>query len=341
MAERKAAEREAAPLDSAELLKRNEALMAKLKTGTATRADGAKLTATMDAIEARKTEADAIRKSMSQAELIKRNEALMAKVKAGTATRADVEKAAIVTGAIEKRSATLTSIAKETDIAALMKRNADLMKPLAKGTATRADEEAIKAVMKRKEEMDEELKAERARETAAKLTRARAELRLTMRKTEVRDVMNMVKESERFGLCFMVDATGSMASYIEQVKTQVTKIATDVQRTNPHLSLRVGFVGYRDALDGDGATRCLTSLTALSNSSPAWALSPRTAAATDVRTSRAASATCFRCRGSTRLAFSSSSPTRHPTAAGTTTVATTTTPRATMAFPASCIGSRA
>lgn len=72
---------------------------------------------------------------------------------------------------------------------------------------------------------------------------------MTIRKTEVKDMMDRIKDSEKTDMVFMVDATGSMGGAIEAVKTQITKIATDVQRTNPNLKLRVAFVGYRDELE--------------------------------------------------------------------------------------------
>ena len=72
---------------------------------------------------------------------------------------------------------------------------------------------------------------------------------MTIRKTEVKDMMDRIKDSEKTDMVFMVDATGSMGGAIEAVKSQITKIATDVQRTNPNLKLRVAFVGYRDELE--------------------------------------------------------------------------------------------
>lgn len=213
-------------LDSDALMKLNDELMAKLRTGTATRTDKTKLKATMHAIQSHKADADAISKSLTQAELLKRNEALMAKVKCGTATRSDVEKfhlvtsalktdveeraaakaeaatldtdalialnaelmaklrtgtatrtdttkAKVMTSALRTRKATLDGVAKETDVDALLKRNAELMKSFKVGTATRADVEAIKAVMKRKEELDAMLVEDKARETASKLETVR------------------------------------------------------------------------------------------------------------------------------------------------------------------------
>ena len=247
--ERTAIKFEASTMDTKSLMERNAELMRKLSAGTATRAETTKLEATMAAIEKAKADADAMRTIEARDELIRRNEALMAKVKAGTATRADKEKADLSTLEIKRRKSTEESIAKETEVGELLRRNAALMKTMKEGTATRADREELEAVMRRKEELDKELGETKARETKAKLDAARGELRLTERKTAVRDVMRMIKESERTDLCFMIDATGSMGKHIEAVKTQIVKIATDVQKTNPHLQLRVAITGYRDRVD--------------------------------------------------------------------------------------------
>merc|ERR1719453_1395561 len=119
-------------------------------------------------------------------ELIKRNEALVAKMKEGTATRADMEKAKRVGDEVERRTITASKIVMTTETRELVERNEALMKSMKEGTATRADREELEAVMKRKAELDKELAATTAFETAAKLTAARAELRLTERKTAVR-----------------------------------------------------------------------------------------------------------------------------------------------------------
>jgi hypothetical protein len=250
--DRSSAKEETAALDREALMKRSAALMAVVGAGTATRCDKVHLEATMEAIEKAKADAEAVKTSMSMSDLIRRNEALMAKLKTGTATRAERERASDTTAEIERRTATNAKIAEESKTEELIMRNEALMKSLKEGTATKADREELEAIMKRKEALDAELKRTTAHETKAKLTKARAELRLTERKTAVRDVMRMVKASERVDLCFMVDATGSMGSQIEAVKTQITKIATDVQITNPSLKLRTAITGYRDALERDG-----------------------------------------------------------------------------------------
>ena len=115
--------------------------------------------------------------------------------------------------------------------------------------ASRLREEASLRLLEAKEEaIAREKKAEEASERVSKLcklTRTCSE-----RESQVQSTLTQIRNSERTDLCFMVDATGSMASQIEAVKAQIKRIAQDVQRTNPSLKLRVAIVGYRDALEG-------------------------------------------------------------------------------------------
>ena len=227
----------------ADLIKSNEALVSKLNDGTATRDDHRALDATMTEIERRTTECSALA-TMTRAELMKRNESLMAKMEAGTATRADAERLKNTMAAIAAEDQERTAIKLEAstmDTKSLMERNAELMRKLSAGTATRAEATKLKANTAAVEKAKADADAKRT-----------PTIRLTERKTASRDVMQMIKESERTDLCFMVDATGSMGRHIEAVKMQIAKIAKDVQKTNPHLQLRVAITGYRDALEGDG-----------------------------------------------------------------------------------------
>jgi len=52
-------------------------------------------------------------------------------------------------------------------------------------------------------------------------------------------------------ICFCFDATGSMASLIEQVKTDIVKAAQDIAATEG-MDARFGLVVYRDYSDGAG-----------------------------------------------------------------------------------------
>jgi hypothetical protein len=52
-------------------------------------------------------------------------------------------------------------------------------------------------------------------------------------------------------LCFVIDATGSMGPYIDQVKNKVSNIITEVQKNYPGFEFRIAVVGYRDFDQGD------------------------------------------------------------------------------------------
>ena len=51
-------------------------------------------------------------------------------------------------------------------------------------------------------------------------------------------------------LCFLVDCTGSMASYIQGVKEQIQNIVEKSKKMLPDLNFSIAFVGYRDHCDG-------------------------------------------------------------------------------------------
>ena len=51
--------------------------------------------------------------------------------------------------------------------------------------------------------------------------------------------------------CFLIDATGSMARWLDAAKSQTRKIANDLRRGNPDLTLEVGAVFYRDFGDDE------------------------------------------------------------------------------------------
>lgn len=101
------------------------------------------------------------------------------------------------------------------------------------------------------------LRMKEAVATASKLSRSlgrQSKLRHAEqhRQSEVNEAMKLVQKSEKTDLCFMLDATGSMSSQIEAVKTQIQQVVTDVSRTNPHLKLRLAVVGYRDRASNAG-----------------------------------------------------------------------------------------
>ena len=52
-------------------------------------------------------------------------------------------------------------------------------------------------------------------------------------------------------LLFICDCTGSMACYINEAKNQIKKIIDHIKESNPHSTINVSFVGYRDIKDNE------------------------------------------------------------------------------------------
>ena len=62
-----------------------------------------------------------------------------------------------------------------------------------------------------------------------------------------------LKKAESVDICFLVDCTGSMGPYIEQVKTIINKTNQKLRVLFKDLKLRSSFIGYRD-YDSKGNT---------------------------------------------------------------------------------------
>lgn len=59
-----------------------------------------------------------------------------------------------------------------------------------------------------------------------------------------------LKYAEQVDICFMLDCTGSMYSYIKEAKTVVHRVVDKLAKKFPDFKLRCAFVGYRDHCDG-------------------------------------------------------------------------------------------
>ena len=55
-----------------------------------------------------------------------------------------------------------------------------------------------------------------------------------------------LKEAENVEICFLVDCTGSMETYIEKVKTVVKDATKVLFQQFRHLKFRCSFIGYGD-----------------------------------------------------------------------------------------------
>lgn len=67
---------------------------------------------------------------------------------------------------------------------------------------------------------------------------------------QVRKVVDMSIKAQNISLCFLLDTTGSMGSYITGVKDQILEIVSQVTLSGCEIS-GISFVGYKDWCDGD------------------------------------------------------------------------------------------
>eukprot|EP01080_Neovahlkampfia_damariscottae_P002033 gene2033-1540_t len=56
-------------------------------------------------------------------------------------------------------------------------------------------------------------------------------------------------KDETLDLCFLMDATGSMGSWITQTKANILQIIDDMNKENPNQQIRLAMVAYRDYTD--------------------------------------------------------------------------------------------
>ena len=67
---------------------------------------------------------------------------------------------------------------------------------------------------------------------------------------KISNLFHELKQAEKVDLCFLVDSTGSMQTYIDQTKSVIYKITTKMMTKFQNFALRFSFVGYRDISDG-------------------------------------------------------------------------------------------
>ncbi|KAG0564826.1 hypothetical protein KC19_8G143000 [Ceratodon purpureus] len=65
------------------------------------------------------------------------------------------------------------------------------------------------------------------------------------------EIRKMIITSQELDLAFLVDATGSMQTSIDMIKTTVTTMAAGIMASYPECKLRVAFVPYRDYVDAE------------------------------------------------------------------------------------------
>ena len=86
-------------------------------------------------------------------------------------------------------------------------------------------------------------------------------------KTMLSDVTSK-DENKDFDLLFLVDATGSMDSYIISAKEETKNISKELRKTYPDKNFKYGYIFYRDPIDSHSDIHEVIDLTDNVNSIP-------------------------------------------------------------------------
>ena len=65
------------------------------------------------------------------------------------------------------------------------------------------------------------------------------------------ELRSELRDAASVDICMILDCTGSMASHINSMKSDIMDLVTSLGDLYPNIPLRVAFVGYRDHCDGD------------------------------------------------------------------------------------------
>ena len=76
------------------------------------------------------------------------------------------------------------------------------------------------------------------------------------------------KDNKDFDVLFLVDATGSMGSYIISAKEETKNISKELRKQYPDRNFKYGYIFYRDPIDSKGDTHEIIDLTDNVNSIP-------------------------------------------------------------------------
>ena len=73
-------------------------------------------------------------------------------------------------------------------------------------------------------------------------------------KDNVKKIKNIIsdktpKDNNDFDVLFIIDATGSMSSYIKAAKEETQNIAQNLRQTYPEMMFKYGYIFYRDPID--------------------------------------------------------------------------------------------
>ena len=82
-------------------------------------------------------------------------------------------------------------------------------------------------------------------------------MELKIRKTQIAKLFYELRLAEHVDICFMMDCTGSMTSYINEAKTVVHRVVEKLGKKFHDLKLRCAFIGYRDHCDKENRLEIL------------------------------------------------------------------------------------
>jgi Mg-chelatase subunit ChlD len=88
-------------------------------------------------------------------------------------------------------------------------------------------------------------------------------------KTKIDEFIEKNNEIKKFDLLFLIDATGSMSSYIRAAKEESENISTELRNSYPEYNFQYGYIFYRDPIDSQGDVHETIDLTDNVNSLPA------------------------------------------------------------------------
>ena len=93
-------------------------------------------------------------------------------------------------------------------------------------------------------------------------------------KNNIKKIKNILSDipnkgdNKDFDVLFLVDATGSMGSYIISAKEETKNISKELRKLYPEMNFRYGYIFYRDPIDSHSDTHEIIDLTDNVNSFP-------------------------------------------------------------------------
>ena len=72
---------------------------------------------------------------------------------------------------------------------------------------------------------------------------------------------DIFENSKNFDVLYLIDATGSMSSYITAAKEETKNIANQLKNIYPDMKFKYGYVFYRDPIDSTGDIHEIIDLT--------------------------------------------------------------------------------